>query len=139
MFLNQCEWKSLSGVTYDLKSLTIPNSKESYYIKDGDIPCTPEEEPVYSFVWNICSDVTQVSVPAICKDKNKIGAAIQYINRSDGYKECEVIGHYDSKNDDSHYKLLNEGDPSAGISMTYHAGDKCPNNVLRTTTLDITW
>ena len=35
----------------------------------------------------------------------KSGAAIQYLNRSDGYKECEVIGHYDSSRDDTYFSV----------------------------------
>ena len=35
----------------------------------------------------------------------KTGAAIQYLNRSDGYKECEVIGHYDSSRDDTYFSV----------------------------------
>ena len=141
--LKKCEWKSLSGVNYDLKGLTVPKGRSSYYIKDGDIPCTAESEPTYSFIWNICADVT--NLPPVCVNTSmypvpKTGAALQFIDatvRSDGYKECEIIGLYDPKNDDSVYKLLNEADPSAGISMTYHAGDKCPNKVPRTTTIDL--
>jgi hypothetical protein len=48
-----------------------------------------------------------------------------------------VLGHYDSSVDDSHYKLINEKNPTFGVSMTYRAGDRCPNGVLRTSTIDV--
>ena len=45
----------------------------------------------------------------ICKIKGtnemKRGAAIQYLNRSDGYHECEVIGHYDESRDDTYFNV----------------------------------
>jgi hypothetical protein len=52
-----CEWKSLSGAHYDLKPLMLSPGMASFEIKDGDIPCTPEEEPAYSYVWNFCGEV----------------------------------------------------------------------------------
>lgn len=43
----------------------------------------------------------------MCDNGNihKTGAAIQYLNRTDGYTECEVIGHYDSTRDDTYYSV----------------------------------
>lgn len=52
-----CEWKSLTGAHYDLKPLMLTDGAPSFGIKDGDIPCTPEEEPSYSYVWNFCGEV----------------------------------------------------------------------------------
>lgn len=91
----------------DLTALTVTDqAKKSYTINDGgykihitllcvikssDIPCTPEIEPTYSYIWNFCADVTNSSYPKVC-DQKKRGAAIQYIDRDDGFKECEVIG-----------------------------------------------
>jgi hypothetical protein len=66
-----------------------------------------------------------------------MGSAIQYIDRSDGYKECNVIGHYDPLRDDTSYTLLDGADPSKGISMTYQFGQKCPNGKLRSSTIDV--
>lgn len=82
----QCEWSSNTGVSFDLNRLTKTGEEKSYLIKDGDIPCTPETEPTYSFVWNFCSDVTEESVPSICPDEKR-GAAIQYLIRKDDYTE----------------------------------------------------
>jgi hypothetical protein len=109
---------------------------ECYYIKDGDIPCTPEIEPTFSYVWNFCADVTENSFPAECNPA-KMGSAIQYYSRADGYKECNIIGHYDASRDDTFYSLLDEKDPSKGISMRYLYGDQCPGGKLRSATIDV--
>ena len=82
----QCKWSSNTGVNFDLNPLTVPPGRQSYLIKDGDIPCTAEEEPTYSFVWNMCADVTEVSIPSICA-ADKRGSAIQYLIRRDNYTE----------------------------------------------------
>lgn len=110
-------------------------------IEDGDIPCTPEIEPTYDYVWNFCADVTNASVPGFCGGKT--GAAIQYLDRAveddtdDDYEECEVIGHYDPSRDDTYFSLYDESDPSLGVSMKYLYGDKCPSGNLRSATIDI--
>lgn len=140
----QCMWKSHAGASFDLRPLRVTNEQSlSYHIIDGDIPCTSELEPVYSFAWNFCDDVTQASEPThtnggnICLESQK-GAAIQYLNRlSDGYKECHVIGRYDPSNENSEFNLLNPADPAAGVSMTYPQGERCPNNILRSATIDV--
>ena len=49
--------KSLTGSHFDLKPLMLSPGAPSFSIKDGDIPCTPEEEPAYSYVWNFCGEV----------------------------------------------------------------------------------
>ena len=54
-----CEWKSLTGAHFDLKPLMLTPGAPSFSIKDGDIPCTPEEEPAYSYVWNFCGEVNK--------------------------------------------------------------------------------
>jgi len=120
----QCEWTSLAGVSFDLKALTKAANDQSYYIKDGDIPCTPEEEPTFSYVWNFCSKVTSPSYPdkTVCDESVEQGAVLQYIDRVDGYKECHVIGRYDASNDDLFFNLLSERNPALGVSMTYPLG-----------------
>jgi len=133
-----CEWKSLTGATYDLTDLMVLDEKlPSYLIKDGDIPCTPEKEPTYSYVFNFCADVTAASFPSNVCLPTQMGSAIQYIDRSDGYKECNVIGHYDPLRDDTYYSLLDQTDPSLGVSVTYQFGQKCPNGKLRSATIDV--
>ena len=50
----------------DLQKLTVVDpSRPSYLLEDGDIPCTPETEPKYNFVFNFCADVTAASYPVI--------------------------------------------------------------------------
>lgn len=132
-----CVWQSLSGASFNLQGLTVTDPHQVVYeIHDGDIPCTPETEPTYSFMWNLCGKVTNASVPlSVCGGKR--GAAMQYLNRTDGWKECHVIGRYDATQDDSHYTLLDSNDPSKGVSIKYSAGEKCPAGSLRTATIDL--
>lgn len=134
----ECKWTSLSGASYNLQPLSFANDAghAAWLIRDGDIPCTPETEPTYSFMWNFCALVSNSSMPSnhLCKAR---GAAMQYLNRSDGYKECHVIGKYDSSQDDAHFSLLDIGDPSRGVSIKYTAGDKCPSGVLRSATINV--
>lgn len=134
-----CEWTSLAGVSFDLKALTKATTESSYYIRDGDIPCTPEEEPTFSYLWNFCSKVTSASYPdkTVCDESVEQGAVLQYIDRSDGFKACHVIGRYDATNDDLYYKLLSEKNPALGVSMTYPLGESCPSGVLRSATIDV--
>jgi hypothetical protein len=128
----------IEGLHYDLKSLTRVSNQQPYFIKDGDIPCTPEVEPTFSYVWNFCDEVPSAWLPSLVCDPVKYhGAAIQYLDRSDGYKECHVIGRYDSTQDDIHYKLIDEKNPVFGISMTYPMGESCPNDKLRSATIDV--
>jgi len=134
-----CEWKSNAGTFYDLKGLIVPKKSDSYFIIDGDMPCSDVHEPLYDFVWNMCADVTDSSIPSVCEDK-KGAAAMQYINRADdGYAECEIIGNYDKKHDDSHFSLIDTQDPSLGVQMKYKGGSKCLDigGVARTATIEI--
>eukprot|EP01035_Chromulina_nebulosa_P017841 gene17841-23453_t len=136
-----CQWKSLTGDEYNLQQLIIPSDGKDYFIIDGDIPCTPETEPSYSYMWNICSVVNNASLPHVCWP-NKVGSVVQYLIREandveTAYQECNVVGRYDELNDDTHYKLIDNSDPTIGISMTYKSGDKCPKNVLRSATIEI--
>lgn len=90
-----------------------------------------------SYVWNFCAQVPASSYPKVCDPATQQGAALQYINRADGYQECNVIGHYDAYRDDLYYDLLDHGNPAKGVSMRYPDGEKCPNQKLRSVTLDV--
>jgi hypothetical protein len=132
-----CEWKSNTGTLYDLKGLTVPKKSDSYFIIDGDIPCSDVDEPQYDFVWNMCADVTDSSIPSVCSDK-KGAAAMQYINRDDGYTECEIIGNYDKKHDDSHFSVIDTQNPSMGVQMKYKSGSMCKDiGKARTATIEV--
>jgi hypothetical protein len=122
-----------------LKPLIKYTGQNSYFIKDGDIPCTPQTEPTYSYVWNFCASVTAVSMPSsdVCDPITENGAVIQYLDRADGYKECHVIGRYDSKKDDLSYKLLDERNPTLGVTMTYPLGEECPQGAFRSASIDV--
>ena len=117
----------------------MKEGSKSYYIKDGDIPCTPQEEPAYSYLWNFCASVTDVSMPdkAVCDPKTEKGAVIQYLDRSDGYRECHVIGRYDPKTDDLDYRLIDERDPTKGVIMTYPLGEQCPKGNNRLASIEV--
>lgn len=120
-----------------MRSLTRKSAEASYFIKDGDIPCTPEIEPTYSYVWNFCAQVTPESFPSVCDKGSQQAAALQYVNRADGYQECDVIGHYDANQDDIYYSLVDVSDPSKGVSMRYPDGTLCPSKKKRSVTLDV--
>lgn len=122
-----------------MKPLTVPSSGASYYIQDGDIPCTPETEPTLSYVWNFCASVTPASIPSACSKLNKNGVVLQYLEMGDFY-DCYVLGRYDPAQDDLYYSLLDSSDPTKGVSMRYPQGDstKCKTaGVTRSVTLDV--
>lgn len=138
----QCLWKNGKN-QFDLRPLTLPSSKNSYYIKDGDIPCTPETEPSFSYEWNFCANVSPVPKPCARMGKSS-GVAMQYVELADGFYDCYIIGRYDPKHDDLFYSLLDPNDPSKGVSIKYPDGEKCTVGAssgqitkLRSATIDV--
>eukprot|EP01035_Chromulina_nebulosa_P020026 gene20026-26002_t len=135
-----CQWQSLSGASYDLTPLT-KYSDISYTIKDGDIPCTPETEPSFGYSFNFCRDVTKESVNTACSLLRKSGVALQYVYLNENDYDCYVIGNYDPTQDDLYYSLLDNSDPSKGVSMKYPAGDRCElkdgTRLYRSATIDV--
>lgn len=126
------------GATFDLKPLTRYEPASSYYIRDGDIECTPEIEPSFDYAFNFCADVTSSSVNAACSDLEKSGPALQWLNFGKELSDCNIIGHYDPTQDDLYYKLLDPTDPSKGISMTYPQGEQCKTTQIpRKATIDV--
>jgi len=135
-----CVWKS-NGATYDLRPLTVTQQDaKSYYILDGDIPCTSETEPAFSYTWNFCAPVTAASVPGACSNMGKMGVALQYL-QLESFADCYIIGRYDASRDDLHYHHIDPSDPTKGISMVYPTGERCdpkdPKGVMRSTTIDV--
>lgn len=105
-------------------------------LADGDIPCTPETEPTYSYTWNFCTDVT--IAPPACNLMKKSGVALQSIYVSETEYDCYVIGRYDETQDDLYYSLLDTSDPSKGVSIKYPSGEPCLyTNVFRSATIDV--
>jgi len=135
-----CLW-SQAGATFDLRALSVnQQSAKSYYILDGDIPCTPETEPSFSYVWNLCAPVTSASLPGACSNMGKQGVALQYL-QLDSFADCYIIGRYDATRDDLHYKLMDPADPTKGVSIVYPTGERCdpkdPKGLMRSTTIDV--
>lgn len=55
-----------------------------------------------------------------------------------GFSDCYVIGKYDPANDDLSYTLLDEKDPTKGISMQYASGERCKSvDRLRSVSIDL--
>lgn len=130
----------LVGVSFDLRKLMKPpTSTSAYYIKDGDIPCTPETEPSYNYIWNFCSNVPGSLLPSECKTQGKTGAVLQYITYGESQTYCYIVGHFDPQIDTLTYNLLDQTDPSKGVSITYPSGEKCGTStqVSRKATIDV--
>jgi len=104
---DHCRWtpRGFRGkASYDLRPLHVADeTKLSYHItnNDGTTSLHPHELD-YSFLWNLCGDVTPPTEPlhganveGICRDDQR-GAVIQYANRTaQGFTMCHVIGRYD--------------------------------------------
>lgn len=139
---------TILGASFNLQPLTAVSSTQlSYQLTDGDIPCTPEIEPSYVYSWNFCADVTTSSLtPACSKSGITSGVVLQsyYYGDQPGKYGCYVIGTYDKSKDDSSFKLLDQQDPSFGVSITYTKGELCsaasnsPNTkVYRSATIEV--
>jgi len=126
-----------SSATFNLQPLTVSGNSFSYLIVDGDIPCTPEHEEVYDYVWNICAPVTSSSYPDYCP---KVSATVlQYKEKDNGFKECHVLGKMPLSESDYKYSLIDMMDPTKGVRVTYpHSGDPCRStHTNRTAAIDI--
>lgn len=123
-----------------MRPLEVSNSKEKCYaIVDGDIACTPEEEPSFGYTWNFCEDVTQESLPDYCSNMGKNGVILQHVKYSEEAAYCYILGHYDPKIHEITYALLDETDPTKGISISYPAGEMCSDQIkiARKATVDV--
>lgn len=137
-----CTWDSKTGSHYDMRPLILNSkSKAAYSIKDGDIPCTPEEEPSYNYVWNFCDNVPSSLMPSVCNDMGKKGVVLQWAVYEDpGDFYCYIIGHYDKDLHELSYKLLDSSNPAKGVSISYPKGEKCSDkypNSVRSATVDV--
>ncbi len=128
------------GAHFDLRPLQITKGTDlSYSIEDGDIPCTPEEEPSYDYVWNFCDSVSDASLPSYCSKMGKTGVVLQHVQYDTNLYYCYILGHFDAKKDEVTYGLLDEHDPSKGVSIRYPSGELCSptNPYARTATIRV--
>jgi len=116
------------GAKYDISELQRTTGQPSYSVEDGDLPCTKYVEQNYTYIFNVCGSVVD-SIPWACDkmDAKKLAsaAALQVNKRatSDVYDDwCFMVGSYSDST--TKLALLDEGDPTAGISLTYY-GDYC--------------
>ena len=123
-----------------MRPLTLTSKTPSYTIVDGDIPCTPDLEPAFSYEWNFCANIAPV--PKACSKLSKnTGVAMQWLDLPDGSFDCYIIGRYDAAYDDLYYQLIDKADPSKGVSIKYPDGEKCTvdkgSTKLRSATIDV--
>jgi hypothetical protein len=136
-----CTWDSKSGAKYDLRALTLTSGTTAYEIRDGDIPCTPETEPTFNYIWNYCANVPPNAVPQNCIDGGgKTGVVLQWVSYpNNGGDFCYTLAH--DENAKITYSLLDPSDPSKGISISYPTGEKCDNqlgsSILRSAVIDV--
>lgn len=106
----------VDGATFDVGPLMRVGETPDYIVTDGDIPCTKETEHNFTYVFDVCADVTGNNKPAVCN--GKIGAAMQF-DPSAANPDCFVVGRSGS------FSLINPSDPTLGIQLTYTNGDQC--------------
>jgi hypothetical protein len=135
-----CTWSSnVGGTHFDLRPLMIDSKSNAQCprIKDGDIPCTPEIEDSYEYVWNFCADVNRASLPPQCSAMGKTGVALQYSqDKTESF--CHILAHYDDAVHKIEYKLLDSKDPTKGVSMSYPPGEQCTTaSGVKSATVDV--
>jgi len=129
-----CVWQSPAGGTYDLTPLTATGNQRSYYILDGDLECTVQQEPIFSYTWNFCAPVTPTSVPGACANVGKNGVALQYLESGkDSF--CYIIGRYDNAHPTMY--LTDPENPAGGVSLEYPTGERCTAGLMRSTIIDV--
>lgn len=120
-----------SNLNYDLTSLKVLSQNHTSYVysHDGDLDA-------FTYVWNICSPVTNISLPQVCLDLDDKGwhqhhAAYQY----KGDSECHILG----RSYEETFSLIDESNPAKGVSITYLKGSKCDvdSSVYRDSVIDI--
>lgn len=122
-----CSWSdSTSGASYNLTSLTMTGTSESYtYIS--------EEGDGYEYAWNFCTHVTHTTRFASC-GTSKNGAVLQ-TKPTDSHM-CIILGDYVKSNDQS-FTLIDEGDPTKGVTLSYFDGEDCASGVPRTAEIQV--
>lgn len=71
----------------------------------------------------------------------KNGVVLQYADYGDkGGYYCFILGHFDSKQHELVYGLIDVKDPTKGVTVSYPAGEKCSESdstVLRSATIEV--
>mmetsp|Transcript_49122 Transcript_49122/g.66951 ORF Transcript_49122/g.66951 Transcript_49122/m.66951 type:complete len:300 (-) Transcript_49122:126-1025(-) len=117
----QCGFQYGNAATYDLTGAMRIGLENSYVITDGDIPCTPTKEKNFTWIFNVCDDVTATSVPAACA--NEAPASVFQVDKMGTHADlsddkCSAAG-YLGTDQSNEWSLLSSSDPSAGVMLTY--------------------
>jgi len=130
----------LAGANFDLRTLKLTDSsKTSYNLVDGDIPCTPETEPSYGYAWNFCEPIPAALTPEPCRNMGKYGVVVQYAEFVKGDYYCFILGHFNPKQNELKYNLIDVSDPTKGVTVAYPAGDRCSatDSRLRSASIEV--
>lgn len=122
----QCGLQYGTAATYDLSGAKRIGLENSYVITDGDIPCTPVKEKNYTWIFNVCGDVTDASVPESCK--SLAPATVFKVDKMGTHQDlsddsCDVAG-YLPQDESLSWSLLDSSDPAGGVMLSY-AGGAC--------------
>lgn len=74
-------WDSNFGATFDIGALQRRGEEMAYMVTDGDIPCTPEVEQNFTYLFNICGSVSG-AIPPSCTGEARSAAALQLDTRN---------------------------------------------------------
>lgn len=110
--MSSCQWtssKATGRVSFDLSQLKVTSESQLSYLVDS------ANDEDFNYVWNVCEDVTEASIPSVCNGKPS-AAAYQFVDGDNS--GCYVIG----KEHSATFDLLDEKDPSVGVSLTYSKG-----------------
>jgi hypothetical protein len=115
---------SKTKAEFDLSELTvISNTEQSYKYTEQAGTSTP------TYLFNICYKVTQASKPMPCIwTYSFTGAAIEFQGPS-----CFVLGRYKKQS----FALIDDEDPTAGVSIKYINGDFCSMSTKRDTVVNV--
>lgn len=124
--LQTCTWTDTAhNMEFDVSQLIVTSDSEESYIS---------KEQTYTYVWNVCAAVTKASIPDVCdgRDEGKLLHAVYQYN--DNF--CAVVGKFFSQKNES-FSLIDEENPTKGISIKYPRGEKCSDDIYREAVVDI--
>lgn len=125
-------YDSNMGATFDISDLHRIASEPAYSVEDGNIPCSKVTEQNYTYLFNICGEVSG-AIPSECETIADIStaAALQINTKGTATQTddwCYSVGQYDQAS--VQMSLLDDTDPTKGLSLVY-GGDYCQNGVQR--------